>query len=138
MTEAPEGAMSNINVRKRAAHRRQVQAALQEILNDPAIMPNADCQDLVVSVSRVEFGKTVREIYVDFFGRWQQTPARGQESRHERYMREAMARGKDTYIDLTDVAIFSGLMQIVAEELQRRLGLLYTPEIRRLNELGAE
>ena len=46
--------MANINTRKRAAHRRRVQAALQDILNDPGVMPNADCRDLVVSVSRIE------------------------------------------------------------------------------------
>lgn len=60
--------MANINTRKRAAHRRKVRAALQQILNDPAIMPNADCPDLVVSVSRVEFGRTVREIFIDVLG----------------------------------------------------------------------
>src|SRR5262249_16931649 len=57
--------MANINERKRAAQRRRVQAALQQILNDTGVMPNADCPDLVVSVSRVEFGRTVREIYID-------------------------------------------------------------------------
>lgn len=60
--------MGNINHRKRAAHRRRVQAALHQILNDPSVMPNADCVDLVVSVSRVEFGRTVREIFIDVMG----------------------------------------------------------------------
>jgi hypothetical protein len=60
--------MANSNTRKRAAHRRRVQVALQEILNDPAVMPNADCADLIVSVSRVEFGRAVREIFIDVFG----------------------------------------------------------------------
>ena len=66
--------MTHINERKRAAHRRRVQAALQEILNDPAVMPNADCADSVVSVSRVEFGSTVAEIFVQVHGRWRLDP----------------------------------------------------------------
>src|SRR5437867_11220964 len=130
--------MANINHRKRAAHRRRVQAALQEILNDPAVMPNADCGDLVVSVSRVEFGKTVREIYVDIVGRERRSPAPGEMPRHERYMQEAEARGERTYADLTDVLHFPSLRQVVAEELQRQLGLLYTPEIRRFCDRGVE
>jgi hypothetical protein len=130
--------MSDINVQKRAAHRRRVQAALQEILNDPAVMPNADCPDLVVSVSRVEFGKTVREIYIDVFGQWRQAPEDWEENPHTRYMREAEARGEATYADLTDVFYFPTLTEIVAREIQKRLGLLYTPEIRRLRDLGRE
>jgi hypothetical protein len=51
-------------------------------------------------------------------------------------MQEAAKQGKDTYIDLTDVAISPTLMRVVEEELQRRLGLLYTPVIRRLADLG--
>ena len=130
--------MSAINKRKRAAHRRRVQAALQAIFNDPAVMPNADCRDLVVSVGRVEFGSTVREIYVEFRGRWRRAPGPGDEPRHQRYLREAAARGEDTYVDLTDVAMFPDIMRCVAEELRRRLGLLYTPEIRCLSDLGSE
>jgi hypothetical protein len=128
--------MGNINVRKRAAHRRRVQAALQQILNDPAIMPNADCGDLVVSVSRVEFGKTVREIYIDVLGEWRRPWTPGEELPHERYTREAEARGEETYADLTEVFMFLKLMHIVEEALQKRLGLLYTPEIHRLCDLG--
>jgi hypothetical protein len=136
--QALEARMSNINIRKRAAHRRRVQRALQEILNDPAVMPNADCRDVLVSVRRVEFGKTVREIYLDVQGRAKRSPAPGEEQPHSRYLREARIRGQDTYADLTDVIVFPGLTQIVARELQRRLGLLYTPEIRRLCDLGLE
>jgi hypothetical protein len=88
--------MDNNNVRKRAAHRRRVQAALQQILNDPAVMPNADCRDLIVSVSRVEFGSTVREIYIDFRGEWRKAREESQENPHTRYMREAAERGAAT------------------------------------------
>jgi hypothetical protein len=130
--------MSNINIRKRAAHRRRVQMALQEILNDPTVMPNTDGRDLLVSVSRVEFGKTVWEIYLAVQGQAKQALAPGEEQPHDCYMREARIRGQDTYADLTDVFVFPGLTQIVAKELQRRLGLLYTPEIRRLCDLGVE
>jgi hypothetical protein len=128
--------MSNINVRKRAAHRRRVQAALQQILNDPAVMPNADCRDLVVSVNRVEFGNTVRDIYIDVFAEWRHPQESGNEHPHERYMREATSQGASTYNDLTDVFLLPGLTEMVAKELQKRLGLLYTPEIRRLCDLG--
>jgi hypothetical protein len=128
--------MANSNTRKRAAHRRRVQAALQEILNDPAVMPNADCPDLVVSVGRVEFGRTVREIFIDVRGAWRRSPDQWIESPHDRYMREARAKGNDTYTDLTDVFIFPEITEVVARELQKRLSLLYTPVIRRLCDLG--
>lgn len=59
----------NINVRKRAANGRGVREALQAILNDPAVMPNVDCADLVVSVGVVEFGNTVAEMFVEVRGR---------------------------------------------------------------------
>jgi hypothetical protein len=127
--------MANINTRKRAAHRRRVQAALQEILNDPAVMPNADCLDLVVSVSRVEFGRTVREIFIDVLGLWRRPPNQWAESPHDKYMREAQAQGKDTYTDLTDVFLFPQITEVVARELQQRLGLSYTPVIRRFVDL---
>ena len=130
--------MANINHRKRAAHRRRVQAALQQILNDPGVMPNADCPDLVVSVSRVEFGRTVREIYIDVLGVSRQSRDQWAELPHDRYMREARARGKETYADLTEVFMFPSLTETVARELQKRLGLLYTPVIRRLCDLGGK
>lgn len=124
--------MSQINIPKRAEHRRRVQETLQQIFNDPTTMPNADCGDLVVSVSRAEFGKTVREIYIDVVGRWRKSFEPGDELPQERYLREAKARGEITYIDLTDVFTFPSLMEIVEKELQKRLGLLYAPTIRRL------
>jgi hypothetical protein len=124
--------MANINTRKRAAHRRNVQACLQQILNDPAVMPNADCPDLVVSVSRVEFGRTVREIFIDVFGRGCLSQDQGTKNPRDRYMREARARGKDTYTDLTEMFLSPELTEVIARELQNRLGLLYTPVIRRL------
>jgi hypothetical protein len=96
--------MANINTRKRMAHRRKVQAALQQILNDPEVMPNADCPDIVVSVSRVEFGRTVREIFIDVMGESRISRDQWAENRHERYMREAEAKGQDTYADLTDMS----------------------------------
>lgn len=128
--------MGNINHRKRAAHRRQVLAALQEILNDPAVMPNADCSDLVVSVSRVEFGRAVREIYIDLLGEWKRSCDQWTERPHDKYMREAQTQGKETYADLTDVFIFPSLTEVIGKELQKRLGLLYTPVIGRLCDLG--
>jgi hypothetical protein len=130
--------MANINNRKRAAHRRRVQGPLQQILNDPVVMPNADCLDVVVSVRRVEFGPTVRHIFVDARGAWRRTPQPGDERPHDRYMREARARGADTYVDLTDMFMFPELTETVSRELQKRLGLLYTPVIRRLSDLGRE
>jgi hypothetical protein len=128
--------MENINHRKRAAHRQRVQAALQQILNDPAVMPNADCPDLVVSVSRVEFGRTVREIYIDVLGLWRQSRDQWAEIPHDRYMRQARAKGEETYTDLDEVFLFPAHTEVVARELQKRLGLLYTPMIRRLCDLG--
>src|SRR5262245_51140414 len=89
--------MANINHQKRAAHRRRVQAALQEILNDTGVMPNADCRDLVVSVSRVEFGRTVREIYIDVLGQPRRSPDQWAEKPHDKYTRSARTKGKDTY-----------------------------------------
>jgi hypothetical protein len=130
--------MENINHRKRAAHRRRVQAALQQILNDSMVMPNADCPDLVVSVSRVEFGRTVREIYIDVFGQWRQSRDQWAENLHDRYMREAQAKEEETYADLTEVFMFPTLTEVVARELQKRLGLLYTPVIRRVCDLGGK
>lgn len=127
--------MSNINKRKRAAHRRKVQAALQEILNDPMVMPNVDCPDLIVSVSRVEFGGTVREIFIDVIGQWRTCFAEGTESLHEKYLQKAVEEGKSTYTDLTDVFVFPEITRIVAHQLKKRLGLLYTPIIRRFCDL---
>jgi hypothetical protein len=128
--------MAAINGRKRAAYRRRVQAVLVEILNDPAIMPNADCRDLVVSISQVEFGKTVREIYIEARGQWQQ-PTESWE-KHDQYAREAEQRRESTYADLTDVFLFPHLTEAVAQELQKRLGLLYTPTIHRLCDIGEQ
>jgi hypothetical protein len=128
--------MTNINHRKRAAYRRRVQATLQRILNDPTVMPNADCPDLVVSVSRVEFGRTIREIYIDVLGEWRRSRDQWTENPHDRYTREAQAKGEETYADLTEVFMFPSLTEIVARELQKQLGLLYTPIIRRLCDLG--
>ncbi len=99
-------------------------------------MPNADCPDLVVSVSRVEFGRTVREIFIDVRGKWRRSRDQWPELPHERYMREAKAHGEETYADLTDVFMFEQLTEVIARELQRRLGLLYTPTIRPLCDLG--
>lgn len=130
--------MANINLKKREAHRRIVQAALQQILNDPVVMPNIDCPDLAVSISRVEFGATVREIWIDVFGRYRNCQIATEMSPHERYLRAAEIRGEKTYIDLTDVFIFPEFLNIVAAELQKRLGLLYVPTIRRFCDMGDE
>lgn len=128
--------MGNFNIRKRAAHRRRVQAALQQILNDPTVMPNADCPDLVVSVSRVEFGRTVREIFIDVRGHWRLSRDQWVEDPHGRYLREACAQEEDTYTDLTDMFVEPRLTEVIACELRKRLGLLYTPILRRLCDLA--
>ena len=128
--------MTNVNVGKRAAHGRRVCAAVHEILNDPAVMPNADCPDLLVSVSRVAFGKTLAEIYLDVHARWRRPASFGAEAPHDKYMREARERGKDTYIDFDEVFYFPQITEVVSRELQRRLGLPYTPVLRRLSDLS--
>ncbi len=118
------------NEAKRAAHQRRVQAALTDIFNDPTVMPNADCEDLVVSVRRVEFGKTVRDISIDVSGDWRGAVEDPFASYHEKYMRAARDRGEETYVDLTDVTRSARLMEVVARELSRRLGLRYVPDLR--------
>jgi hypothetical protein len=123
----------NIHERKRAAYRERLRPVLQDILNDCTVMANEDCPDLIVSIGAIEFGKTVRRIYVDFHGSWKD-PERARTA-HERYLQQAAARGEDTYVDLTDVSVFPSLMEKVEEELQRRLGLSYRPEIRPLSRL---
>jgi hypothetical protein len=128
--------MTDLTIRKRAAHRREVQSALQQILKDESVMPNIDCSDLVVSVSRVEFGRTVREIFIDVFGRSRHPQDPDGESSDIKYQSRARARGEEGYCDLTDVFVFPQLTEIVACELQRLLGLLYTPVIRRLCDIG--
>ena len=128
--------MGNINTPKRSAYRRRLLALLSDILSDPSVMPNADCCDIVVVVRDVAFGKTVREIYVDFRGFWKNPELAC--TAHTRYMEEAKAAGQKTYADLTDVAIFPALMERVEEEVQRRLGLRYRPRIRPLTDLGQD
>lgn len=128
--------MRNVNPRKRRAHEKRVREALRDILNDPKVMPNADCRDLVVSVGEIVFGATVREIFANISGEWCVSPRSAQESPHEAYMREARAAGQRTYSDLTDVVYEPDLMRVVECELQRRLGLLYKPRIRALADLG--
>jgi hypothetical protein len=123
--------MRNVNIRKRAAYARRVRLALQHILNDSVIMPNADFRDLIVSVIDVQFGGTVREIYVDFYGEWKESPRWSDKKQgHLHYMADAIERGDETYADLTDVAYFQALMWHVALALQERLKLRYTPNIR--------
>jgi hypothetical protein len=122
--------MANINVRKRAAHRQRVQAALSAILNDPAVMPNVDCPDLLVVVSQVEFGRTVREIFVRCYGLPRRPIGPGEVSHHVRYQREADLRSDGVYDDLTDLQYFGTLSALAGAELQRRLDLLYVPKIR--------
>jgi hypothetical protein len=52
------------------------------------------------------------------------------------HMRAARAEGADTDTDLTDVFIFPTVTEVVARELEKRLGLLYTSVIRRLCDRG--
>src|SRR5262249_15131919 len=54
---APPDEMANVNERKRAAHRRRGQAALHQILNAPAVLPEAGRFHLVRLVSRVRCGR---------------------------------------------------------------------------------
>ncbi|MEP3479105.1 MAG: hypothetical protein ABJZ55_07660 [Fuerstiella sp.] len=128
--------MQNVNTQKRLAHKRKVQAALQCILNDPAVMPNADCADLVVSVSRIEFGRTVREIFIDVFGRPRAAISQVDEPMHDKYMREARERGEDTYIDLTDMFVFPKLTAVIGAALPKQLQLQYIPMIKRISDIA--
>lgn len=130
--------MTHIHIRKRAAHRRRVLAELQHILNDLSVMPNADAPDLIVFVRRVEFGNTVRKIFIDVVGKWRLSRELWSEMPHDRYRRVTKAKGHWTYIDLTDMFLFPQFTEIIARELLRRLGLLYTPTICRFCELGQD
>lgn len=99
-------------------------------------MPNANCRDLVVNINYVDFGRTVRDVYVDFCGLWKHPEQ--SEGRHERYLHEAKERGERTYVDLTDVAHLPEWRHIVELELQKRLGLLYTPRLHWVRHLGRD
>ena len=110
--------------------------ALRDILNDPAIMPNEDCEDLIVNVFHVEFGRTFQDIYLDFYGCLKRRPEPGEEKRHDRYMRQAHGRGEDTYDDLSDVAYLPEVRRIVELALQKRLGLAHTPRLHFKRYLG--
>ena len=80
----------------------------------------------------------MREIYIDVLGEWKRSPDQWAEMPHDRYTREAQAQGKETYADLTEVFMFPSLTEVIGKELQKRLGLLYTPVIRRLCDLGGK
>ena len=55
------------------------------------------------------------------------------ESPYQKYLRESSERGEHGVFDeLTDVFHFLHLTNVIAVELQKRLGLLYTPVIRLL------
>ena len=99
-------------------------------------MVNANCPDFVVSVSRVEFGRTVREVYIDVVGRARAEVCNTYEPLHDKYMREAKECREETYIDLTDMFVFTEFTEIIARALQERLSLQYTPVIRLLCDLG--
>lgn len=100
---------------------------LTEILNDDSVMPNIDCSDLVVSIRRLEFGTTPRTIFLDVYGRFRRAEMRGNAGRI--WMARAKALGEETFDDLTDVMVFPRLRQVIAQELQKRLGLPYLPVI---------
>jgi ribosome-binding factor A len=126
--------MGNVANQKRAEYRKSVIAALHQILNDPSVMPNADCPDLVVNVCEVDFGKTVRTIYVDFLGFWRD-PERAKTA-HERYTKESQAKGLDgVYDDLTDVAALPHVREVLEKALQKKLGLTYQPTIHVIRNL---
>lgn len=126
--------MTQSHSRKRANYRRRVLVALTDILNDPDVMPNADCGDLLVSVRDVVFGATVRIIYVDFFGHGRRRAEAM--NAHQRYMEAARSAGDETYVDLTDVAIFPRFLEVVADELKTRLCLQYQPDLRHMSDIG--
>jgi hypothetical protein len=126
--------MGNVVHQKRAEYRKRVMTALREILNDPHLMPNVDCPDLVVNVSEVDFGKTVRTIYVDYFGFWKD-PERAKTA-HERYTKDSEAKGLEgVYDDLTDVGFLPHLREILEKALQKKLGLTYQPTIQVIRHL---
>jgi len=120
--------MGNVPRQKRDEYRKRVMAALQQIMNDPNVMPNVDCLDLLVNVCEVDFGKTVRTIYVDFFGHYKNSDLA--KTAHERYTKQSHANGLGgVYDDLTDVAALSHVRDVLEKALQRKLGLNYQPTI---------
>ena len=71
-----------------------------------------------------------------FHGIWRRPIDQWAEAPHDTYVREARAAGNETYVDLDEVFYFPAMTEFVSEELQRRLGLVYTPVIRSLREIG--
>jgi len=124
--------MENIHHRQRSAYERRVRQALTAILNDPDVMPNSDCRELVVSIGRLVFGKTVRDIYIEISGQWRDRDMA--RTAHMRYLAEA--KGERSYVDLTDAMHLPGCLDAAEAELQRRLELQYQPRIRPLGELS--
>jgi hypothetical protein len=122
--------------RRRAEHRRRVHRTLLDILNDPAFMPNADAPDLVVLISHLDFGASLNDIFVDISAFARRAPEPGAEPAHDRHMRQARERGEDTYIDLTDVCVLPQFRPMLESELQKRLGLAFTPRLHLLRHLG--
>ncbi len=116
----------NINHRKREDYRRKVMVELQQILNDSSVMPNSDCSDLIVMINDLQFGRTVRDIFIDV---WGEPKNQNEGNRHDFYLKEAAAAGKGSYYDLTDMFTDPVLTKIIGEELQFRLKLQYTPKI---------
>jgi N-glycosidase YbiA len=127
ISEDIRGTMGS-EAQRRAAYRKRVMAALNEILNDPNVMPNSDCPDLVVGVREVDFGESTRTIYVRITGFWKdEERAR---TGHKRYERASYASGLEgVYDDLSDVTGLPHLRVIVERELQKRLRLPYQPMI---------
>ena len=120
--------MANVHRQKRAEYRKRVMVALHDLLNDPNVMPNFDCPDLVVNVCELDFGKSVRTIYVDFIGHWKD-PGRAKTA-HERYVKQSRERGLEgAYDDLTDVAGLAHNREELEKALQKKLGLNYRPTI---------
>ena len=123
------------NHRKRIEHSNRLMSELQSILNDSSVMPNADCPDLIVSVSKIIFGNTVREIYLLVNAEWKKNDGTAVLA-HQRYLNEAKQLGEDTYIDLTDVFCYPEITASISEELKRRLNLQYLPIIHLIEDLG--
>jgi hypothetical protein len=79
----------------------------------------------------------VREIYIDITGRWRLSRDQWPEDLYAKYERESCERGEEgPFADLTDVFFSPAFTDVIARELQIRLGLLYTPVLRRLCDLG--
>jgi hypothetical protein len=100
-------------------------------------MTNLDCPDLLVSITALEFGTTVRTIYFDVFGYRRDESVIRDVAYYEDIARK-LGRDPPWYDDLTDVMCFEKF-DALELALQRRLGLPYRPTLKSLgNKLRAQ